>query len=479
MTILQEVQGLYDAGRMLDAFRAAASLPPLKDWRGEARTLAGRLAGNLGAPRLGSVLHWLSWKEDRTHPDRSAYYAHVLLQRRGALRAWEFLENVPLPAETHLPDARMHLFTLRAMVMAQLRDFAGAEQELRRAEECGPFAWLPTCRSYVFEAQDRYEEALESARAALKVQPWYRAGVQAVAHALQLLDRDEEALAFLTEATQHIQNANVMHQLAILQTELGRYAEAEASFAAVQGLAPLLEETERDGIRRHQATLACHRRDVAVALKLAREIDEADERSDGDGSPYRFYRELVKRLETGGPWRLVKLEVPFVRQHHMTCAPATLSALSRFWQKPAQHLEIAEAICYDGTPAHSERHWAETHGWYAREFTVTWESAMRLIDVGIPFTLTTSEATSAHLQAVVGYDELRQTLLIRDPYSYYTAEGVIKPAFADASMEPVFVSDLDANARHEWTERLGTTPDTYVVEEFLPLSHAPVWHRGQ
>ena len=59
------------------------------------------------------------------------------------------------------------------------------------------------------------------------------------------------------------------------------------------------------------------------------------------------------------------------------------------------------------------------------------------------------------------------------------AEGVIKPAFADASMEPVFVSDLDANARREWAERLGTTPDAYVVEEFLPLSHAPVWHDGR
>jgi uncharacterized circularly permuted ATP-grasp superfamily protein/uncharacterized alpha-E superfamily protein len=59
------------------------------------------------------------------------------------------------------------------------------------------------------------------------------------------------------------------------------------------------------------------------------------------------------------------------------------------------------------------------------------------------------------------------------------AEGAIKPAFADASMEPVFVSDLDADARREWAERLGTTPDAYVVEELLPLSHAPVWHDGR
>ena len=56
------------------------------------------------------------------------------------------------------------------------------------------------------------------------------------------------------------------------------------------------------------------------------------------------------------------------------------------------------------------------------------------------------------------------------------AEGVIKPAFGGASMEPVFVADLDPAARREWAERLGTTPDAYVVEEFLSLSHAPVWH---
>jgi uncharacterized alpha-E superfamily protein len=43
----------------------------------------------------------------------------------------------------------------------------------------------------------------------------------------------------------------------------------------------------------------------------------------------------------------------------------------------------------------------------------------------------------------------------------------------------VFLSDLDANARREWAERLGTTPDAYVVEEFLPLSHAPAWHEGR
>jgi uncharacterized circularly permuted ATP-grasp superfamily protein/uncharacterized alpha-E superfamily protein len=59
------------------------------------------------------------------------------------------------------------------------------------------------------------------------------------------------------------------------------------------------------------------------------------------------------------------------------------------------------------------------------------------------------------------------------------AEGVIKPAFANASMEPVFASALDARGRREWADRLGEAPDGYVVEEFLPLSHAPVWRKDR
>ncbi len=78
-------------------------------------------------------------------------------------------------------------------------------------------------------------------------------------------------------------------------------------------------------------------------------------------------------------------------------------------------MEVAEQICYDGTPAHSERAWAVQNGWIAREFTVTWESAAALLDRGMPFTFTTVAPGTAHLQAVIGYDSRRGTLLTRDP----------------------------------------------------------------
>ena len=57
--------------------------------------------------------------------------------------------------------------------------------------------------------------------------------------------------------------------------------------------------------------------------------------------------------------------------------------------------------------------------------------------------------------------------------------GVIKPAFPNVSMEPVFLDDLDAGDRRAWADRVGAAPAAYVVEERLPLSHAPSWHDGR
>src|SRR5207247_4939693 len=61
--------------------------------------------------------------------------------------------------------------------------------------------------------------------------------------------------------------------------------------------------------------------------------------------------------------------------------------------------------------------WAEQHGFVVREITLNWETAVALLDRGIPFTLTTAGAEQGHEQAIAGYDTHRRTLLIRDPSS--------------------------------------------------------------
>ena len=123
-----------------------------------------------------------------------------------------------------------------------------------------------------------------------------------------------------------------------------------------------------------------------------------------------------RRLGKGdGDDRRVRLDVPFVQQHHRTCSPATLASLSAFWGRPVDQSAVAAEICYDGTPVHRSRAWAEANGWTVREFRVTLGSARALLDRGIPFAVTTAWTSAAHQQAVVGYDARRGTLLVRCP----------------------------------------------------------------
>ena len=143
-------------------------------------------------------------------------------------------------------------------------------------------------------------------------------------------------------------------QLAGLQTELQLFQEARQTWTRVVELSPLLDKAMAKWLAGTRSDAAYYCGDIDEAVEFARKA----------GNP--FYEKIAATLlETKGVGRRVVVPVGFVRQHHMTCAPATLSALSRYWSIEADHLALAEAICYDGTPAHSERNWAEMSGFSA------------------------------------------------------------------------------------------------------------------
>jgi tetratricopeptide (TPR) repeat protein len=413
----QPVLELYERGLCLQAYRRSEALGPLKDWRGpDARVLAGRLAGNLAAPRLAAWHFYHAFRADPTHPEVCWYHVRELLERRGPLRAWQVLQRCGdfpnVAAATRAPWLALH-----TLVLGRLRDFEAAQRWLRRAEEVAPeSAWVRLERCSLLLSEDRPEAALAAAQEALQLRPWYRPAVQMTAHLLVQFQRDAEAMDLLREADQRIENGAIAFQLAALQTELRQYADARRSYERFAELSPLMEKFFRDWLSARRSDSAYFCGDREQALEHARQ------------TPGPFYEEIARRLaEPAADAKRVVLPVGFVRQHHLTCAPATLAALCRFWSMPGEHLEVAAAICYDGTPSPSERHWAETNGWVVREFTLTWDSAVALLDRGVPFTLTTVEPTSSHLQAVIGYDGHRGTLLLRDPGERHQSEAMTGP----------------------------------------------------
>lgn len=405
---------MYDQGLYLQAWQAGSALGPLSQWPGvEGRILAARLGQHLGAHRLSAWLCRCAYRENPTHPDATYYYGFARLRRRGPYFAWRWWSDQTPIAEPI--DSKASWLALGSEITASLRDFETAERLLHEALQIDPdSAWLRVVQAGVLQAQDRYDEALNTAHEALHLRPWYRPAVQQVGHLLTLRDRDGEALEFLATASDHVECSAVTIQLFGLQMELKQYAEARRTLDRAEKLMPLADKHVRNWLSAQRSELAYYLGDFDACIQFA------------EGSDSEFHKAIAERLKDEGHRRApaVTLPVGFVRQHHKTCGPATLAAITRYWQMPADHLEVADEICYDGTSNYSERKWAQDQGWICREFSVTEEATRSLIDRGVPFTFTTVDPGSAHLQAVIGYDARRGTIVIRDPYWRSSPEGL-------------------------------------------------------
>jgi tetratricopeptide (TPR) repeat protein len=403
---IAEVEALYDRGLMLQAYERGKRHGALRDWTGpDAECMAARLATHLGAPRTSSVILLEAQKKYPQHPRVALHNAYSLLGIRGMLETWEFIEGFGPPrSDDRILQADW--LALRAYIAALFRDFYRAENFLAEAETLAPdHPWIGVERSSLLHRQDRYAESLETARRVLELRPWYRSGVQVYAHALRLLDRHEEALEFLTEADGHLECCWVTSQLASLQLHLEEDQQALSSLKRFVELTPLMDKNSARWLAAIRSRLAYRLGDYQPAAEQA-------ELAGG-----KYFRAVAENLRASdGQGQRKVLAVRFVRQHHVTCAPATLTVIAKFWDMPVEHLGLAEQICYDGTSAYSQRKWAEDNGWVAREFDITWDATVQLIDRGLPFTLTLTAPDNAHLQAVVGYDARKRTLVVRDPY---------------------------------------------------------------
>lgn len=391
-------QGLYGQAQSL--------LPQMDaDPRVAVRLTAARIRWHLGARREADGAILKLWRQHRTDDRALLEMTRAVFGRHGPYRAWKLFGEHHLGPQAPA-DVQAEWHSLHAYVLGTLRDFEAAEQAHQRALTAQPAEpWVLVEWAHVSEMRDRYAEAVDLAERALALRPGYRAAIRSLAHFYTLAGRHSDARQLLERAVPSTQCGALAVALFDLQFEQGHMAAAWDSLDHFERCVPLADPELLEW-------LAARRTDVAMR---SGELDRARQYARLVTGP--FYERMAERLadpqaQPGGR----VLDVRFVRQHHNTCAPATLAALSSYWGHTASHLEIAEAICYDGTPHHSERRWAEEQGFDVHEFTVDWDTTRALIDAGLPFTLSTVATGSGHLQAVVGYDALRRTLLIRDPF---------------------------------------------------------------
>lgn len=424
--LLEAVRHDYNRGLYLQAYERTRACGPLSDWQDPAaRVMAARLAGNLGAPRLQTRLSLTAFRRAPDLACTRAYAAPCIRDRFGVLRLLEWLDRwdaAPLRADDDA-DSRHYLLCHRAAAACTLRDFAAAEQGLARADADYPGQpWTCVERAALLERQDRYEDALTAAREGLVRRPWFRPSVLQIAHLLQTLNREDEALELVEDAARRLESGAVAAHLAALHEKRGDFARAETALADYERLSPLMENEERRWLAARRGEIF-HRMGRRAEASACFRAAVPPHRGKQESDPY--YAETAARLDDlTQDARRVELPVPFVRQHWKTCAPATAAVLTAFWGRPVDHLELARDICYDGTPTWREREWAETHGWTVREFRLTWPAATALLDRGVPFAVSTVQTTSAHRQAIIGYDRLTACFLLREPSSYHTLEAI-------------------------------------------------------
>lgn len=422
--LYDRVEDLCDRGLMLQAKPLLDRLALSPDIK--AQLLTARVMGHLGARRAAELRLARLWRKHRNNANVINAYIRGQAYRRGPQRAWSLLNRFVLPADAGI-EVQADWYSLRAYVLAMLRDFERAQESHEQSRALAPHEpWTLVEWSYACEMRDRYQEGIAAAQEALHLMPGYRSAIQALAHLQVLVGRDDEAMAMLEQAYHSTESGYLATQLLDMQFERGQYADAMATLERSIELHPLADKELLPWFRGRRIEIALRLGQLGVARQYASE------------APDPFHQRLVQRLDEGVTPHRIQLPVGFVRQHYLTCAPATLATLSRYWLQPAEHLDIAERICYDGTPNYSERNWAQTQGFVTREFTVDWKTATSLLDAGVPFTLTTVATDSAHLQAVIGYDALRGTLLIRDPF---------KRSYTEFAAEELFTSHRSTGPR--------------------------------
>lgn len=400
---LSQIDAWLDSGL---ALRVDAWLDGLRNSTDvSAQLTAARALRHLGDERGGDALMLRVARRHPSHLPAQTGLLRTVLSNKGAYAYWRAAQQRPLPEDAGA-SSRAERLCLQGLWLAELRDGEVAltlQREALALDASDPWLWVE--HSYTLARLDRLDAALAAVQEALRVRPGYRTALQQAAQLLWQLQRRAEAYALLEPALAATGNGSVAWQLFGMASDEQQHARAlELLDAAERGLPR--------ATARWAGLIAARRADCLLHLGRLAEAREQAVRVPGTG----FYSRMAATLaQPDAAPHQVLLPMAMVKQHWMTCAPATLTALANFWGRPADHLEVAQAICYDGTPAASERSWAAQQGFAVREFKLDWTSTCALLDAGLPFALTTQYVGSGHLQAVVGYDRLRRTVLIRDP----------------------------------------------------------------
>ena len=415
---VEELQGLYDEHRFLDAYGATQSAwsdaQLLFELDVPQMVLGARLAYRLGSHRMAWRLYLRGRDVDPNDP-YVRYYGMGYTEPRATL--YDFMQEFESTPFLGSGDADLDASwcASHALLLADVRDFDRARDRLEAARDFGGDAgWLDTCDSEIRQRRGDWEGALEAAERVWSAEPGAPPAADALAGALSALGRTAEAaqriLAFALDGGQSYQVLERGLHCALAATDRG---ETEA----LRGLPVGLYEASR---RLRELAPLADRRLVRRFATVCAEAAKAEGLDDAfvehaRASKVPFYEAAARNLAGASRCERVFLPHKKVRQQHKTCLPASVVTCASVFDVALEQSELAERMTYDGTPMWRVLEWADAHDWIARPFLGDADGCLALLERGIPFLLILRTHSYAHAVAAIGYDRGLGTLLFHDP----------------------------------------------------------------
>ncbi len=459
--VVEQVKPLIDNGQYLDALRTAeGEWGRYAGWNDpEQIRLLSKLLRHLGRPRSAEYLTLKLWRQNPCDNGAAFQAFFYFLSKKGAIYCHRFLMQWRELATE--PSEVSDWMVVEAIFHAQMRDFATSHQLLDEAMvHSESMEWLTRIRIRVLEDEGKREEAYQLAEKHYTNSKTLPA-LESLVTLTKLYKGKQAASSLLKPIVEQFQSASLWLDYAILCFDNADIPTCEKALAQMAVYTLPGSVRSDDFVQYLKADIALHHQDVKMAVE---ELQSAR-------TPFnKIFKTNVERISELKP--VFYVDVPDIAQKHMTCAPSSLASVAQFWGVKVSEDEIAELICYGGTPEESQREWLINNGFAFLEFDLDEQATIDVISAGIPFTLVTTQGMSSHLQVVRGYDPNSGLLYLMDPSNTGNRKALLKETIeCDALTGPKCVAIVPVDKKEKLSELTLPTAPLYPIWRKLELAY--------
>jgi tetratricopeptide (TPR) repeat protein len=415
-TIVNAVLDLCKLGLYCDALSKAQ-----KEW-GEINTwttqdqllIAIRLYMNLGGDRKSDALLLKLWRNNKECPVLLNKIFFYKLNKCGPILTSEFVKQHDSVFSSNSKNTSDFL-GFKSIIQRIFKNYYQADMLLDKAIVIDPSdTWLTSLKIQLQFEQNENSDAQQQAENHFSAYP-SAYNMRAVSNILTKREGTKASIEFYEKHINQYQSASVLFEYASLLAGNHEWLKCEQAIIRFEQIRIVEDKLDNKFLIQWKAQISIHKQEIDKALTLLSPVKHG------------YWKIVCNNLKKSkGKLNRKILNVPFIRQEHMTCAPTTLSALCKYWGDDYSSKDIADKICFDGTPDTKERQWLRDKSYVYKEFELESELAYSLIDSDIPFALVTTDGFSSHIQAVIGYNQQIGTIYIMDPSNAIMQEMLTK-----------------------------------------------------